>query len=219
MANVEKVLLFGSTGRIGTGLLERLVTEFQVSVYVRTPSKVPESMKDKVNIIQGDVLNDEQVNKAMEGQDAVIFAIGQHRVLGASTIASDGTKTVLEGMKKNGVQKLIVINIPIGYQRGTFNHTLLKGFTSIGDHGKQMDVLKAEKEVSWMAIATPWVKYVDTVNPTYMVELNKDPGVNSVTSGELADFMVKILKSEDEFKKYNHGLAGISSKPKTGWFN
>lgn len=54
-----------------------------MSVYVRTPSKVPEDMKDKVNIIQGDVMNDEQVAKAMEGHDAAIFAIGQHRVLGS----------------------------------------------------------------------------------------------------------------------------------------
>lgn len=66
----------------GRTLKPPYIAEFQVSVYVRTPSKVPENMKDKVNIIQGDVFNDEEVNKAMEGQDAVVFAIGQHRVLG-----------------------------------------------------------------------------------------------------------------------------------------
>ena len=46
---------------------------------------------------------------------------------------------------------------------------MISGFTSIGDHGRQMEILNAEKEISWVALAVPWVKYVDTVHPTYLV--------------------------------------------------
>lgn len=40
MANIEKVLLFGSTGRIGTGLLRRLVTGMCITKNSQTPNSL-----------------------------------------------------------------------------------------------------------------------------------------------------------------------------------
>lgn len=43
---------------------------------VRDPSKLPEHLQSKIEVIQGDVTRDTDVQKTVEGQDAVLVTLG-----------------------------------------------------------------------------------------------------------------------------------------------
>lgn len=43
---------------------------------VRDESKIPTEYKDKVEVIKGDVLNQSDVDKCVEGTDAVVILLG-----------------------------------------------------------------------------------------------------------------------------------------------
>jgi len=53
-----------------------------VTAFVRKPTKVPEEIRKKLHIVQGEVLNEENVASAIEGHDAVISCLGTGYYMG-----------------------------------------------------------------------------------------------------------------------------------------
>ena len=112
-----KVLVFGSTGGSGRAAVEHLVAlGHEVSAFVRraAAAKVPAGVK----LIEGDVMQRQDVERAVQGQDAVIVTLGirenalRVRLFGPARtpldVRSTGTRHVIEAMRKQGVQKLVV---------------------------------------------------------------------------------------------------------------
>lgn len=47
-----------------------------MKILVRDESTIPTEFKDKVEVVKGDVLNQADVDKCVEGTDAVIIVLG-----------------------------------------------------------------------------------------------------------------------------------------------
>ncbi len=75
---------------------------------MRTASKL-ETVKDKVNIISGDVLSAESVAAAVVGHDAVIICLSSVGLSDTSTLTT-GTRNVIAAMEQDKVPRLIVIS-------------------------------------------------------------------------------------------------------------
>jgi uncharacterized protein YbjT (DUF2867 family) len=58
----------------------------QVKALVRDPSKVPEHLRRNIEVIQGDVTKVEDVQQAIEGQDAVLVTLGTRNDLGMYSV-------------------------------------------------------------------------------------------------------------------------------------
>jgi putative NADH-flavin reductase len=100
-----KILLFGATG--GTGkevLLQALEQGHFVTAVVRNPSKINIQM-ERLNIVQGDVLTS-NFEKTFVQQDAVICCLGAPANK-SGTLRSEGTKNILNAMKKANVNRFI----------------------------------------------------------------------------------------------------------------
>jgi putative NADH-flavin reductase len=100
-----KILLFGSTG--GTGkvvLLQALEKGYFVTAIVRNPTKI-NIQSERLKVIQGDVLTS-NLDFAFAEQDAVICCLGTPANK-AGTLRSEGTKNIIEAMKKANVNRLI----------------------------------------------------------------------------------------------------------------
>lgn len=52
------------------------VVGLQVRALARDPSKFPEEVKAKIEVVQGDVLNYEDVRKTVEGVDGAVIVLG-----------------------------------------------------------------------------------------------------------------------------------------------
>lgn len=84
-----------------------LLLGFEVTAFVRDSSKLPSDLKVNSTVI-GDVTNGEDVDKAVEGQDAVIIVLGTRTDLGPTTVMSDGARNIVASMKKFGVKRISV---------------------------------------------------------------------------------------------------------------
>lgn len=102
-----KLTIFGASGRTGRPLVtQALEAGHQVSVLVRTPSKLP-IQHENLTVIQGDIRNAEQVETAVAGADAVLS------VLGPTSSAPDyqvsqGTAHILAAMGQHGIRRLVI---------------------------------------------------------------------------------------------------------------
>lgn len=80
-----------------------------MTAFVRSPDKFTPPTYD-IRLVQGDVLNAESLEAALVGQDVVISVFGHAAITRKpTTLLSDGTKVLVEAMKKLNVHRLICV--------------------------------------------------------------------------------------------------------------
>jgi putative NADH-flavin reductase len=102
----KRIVIFGSTGGTGQELVtQALKANYKVTAFARSPEKLNVS-DTNLNVIQGDVLNPEDVNKAVENQDIVLCSIGAPPS-DKSKLRTKATVNIIKAMEKQGINRLI----------------------------------------------------------------------------------------------------------------
>lgn len=102
--------MFGPTGGTGRGVIEQALTVGdKVTVLARNPAAL-EEFAGRITVVAGDVLDSDDVGRAVEGAEVVISAlgIGMHRH--ATTVYSQGTANIIDAMKADGIRRLLVVS-------------------------------------------------------------------------------------------------------------
>ncbi len=104
-----KILIIGASRGVGKALLESSISRgFDVTVLARYPEKI-NSAGPQVCIIEGDVLNKDDLREAIEGQDAVCSCIGVPITFKPVTLFSGAAANIVEIMKNSKDQKFIAV--------------------------------------------------------------------------------------------------------------
>lgn len=104
-----RVLIIGATGGTGRELVRQALERgHEVTALARNPARVVQGY-ERLRVRSGNVLDYASVSEAVEGQDAVLSALGHKRWLGPSNILSEGTANVVRAMKERGVKRLVVV--------------------------------------------------------------------------------------------------------------
>lgn len=113
-----KVLVVGATGGSGRAAVEVLLSAgHDVTAFARRPEALGVS-SPRLAVVTGDVMNPADVERAVQGQDAVIVTLGIRenpltvRMRGSAgtpmDVRSAGTRNVISAMRRHGVRKLVV---------------------------------------------------------------------------------------------------------------
>ena len=98
-----KVALIGATGFVGAGVLEELLHRgHEVVVLVRRPEAF--TAREHVQVVQADVLNADEVQRAVAGCDAVLSAYNAGWT--NPNIYDDfmkGSRAIVQGVKAAGI--------------------------------------------------------------------------------------------------------------------
>ena len=113
------ILIVGATRGIGRQLLEQALTSgHTVTALVRNPQRLA-TQHERLRVVKGDILDPDSVALAMVGQDAVCCTIGVKTPWIRVTVFLEGTRNLLQAMKKTGAGRLIcVTGIGAGDSRG-----------------------------------------------------------------------------------------------------
>ncbi len=150
------LLIFGASGSIGTHLVQQALAHgHSVKAFCRSPEKLSAHAHAQLEIVTGDVLDGAAVQRAMQGIDAVLCALGD----GAKGIVrATGTQNILAGMTTTGVKRLVCQTaIGLGESRGNLNFfwkhimfgMLLK--KAFADHALQEKAI-TESSVDWTIV-------------------------------------------------------------------
>jgi uncharacterized protein YbjT (DUF2867 family) len=100
------LLIVGATGGTGRQLVtQALERGHRVTALVRRPPRAEPRLA--LTPVAGDVLNPGSLDRAMQGQEAVLSALGHKRWLGPSRILSEGTRNLMAAMVRHGVQRFV----------------------------------------------------------------------------------------------------------------
>jgi biliverdin reductase / flavin reductase len=84
------------------------VSGLQVRAFTRDPANVPAHLRDKVEIVEGNVLEPDSVADAVDGMDGVVVALGTRNSLDPTTDMSEGTKNIIDAMRERNVKTISV---------------------------------------------------------------------------------------------------------------
>ena len=97
----------GATGGTGRQLVtQALERGHEVTALVRNPSALGVE-HPRLRVLRGDVLDYASVEAAMQGQEAVISALGHKRFFQPTRILSEGTRNLLRAMETRGVRRFV----------------------------------------------------------------------------------------------------------------
>ena len=113
-----RILVFGATGPSGKCLVEQaLAAGHIVTAFARNPDKIT-TRHERLKIAKGDIQDAASIDAAMAGQEAVLSVLGV-RKLGKNSILSEGTKSILESMKRNAIRRFICMtSLEVGDSKG-----------------------------------------------------------------------------------------------------
>lgn len=103
------VAIFGATGMTGRVVLEQALGRgHKVTALVRNPDTL--TVDDpNLEVVAGDVLDLEAVEKAIIGQDAVVAVLGAG--MRRTTLRTDGNRNIVHAMQRQGVRRLVSMSI------------------------------------------------------------------------------------------------------------
>jgi putative NADH-flavin reductase len=205
-----KLVIIGSTGSIGHQLVvQGLEQEHAVTAFARNPAKL-EIEHANLTAVQGDALDSASVERAVDGQDAVLCSLGA----GAKgTIRSEGTRSIVRAMEKAGVRRFVCLstlgvgdsraNLDFFWQHIMFGLLLRRTYA---DHVSQEDHVK-ESRLAWTIVRAG----AFTDGNRTGVYRHGFPSTDKTIKGKIsradvADFMLRQLTDQT----YLHETPGLS---------
>ncbi|NOS54665.1 MAG: SDR family oxidoreductase [Cyclobacteriaceae bacterium] len=107
---IKSVLILGATGRTGRLVVEQALQQgFEVTALVRHPEKLGAWLNHQnLEILKGDVLNYPDIFNAVQGNDAVVSALGRD---GRKTAILDkGTANIIRAIEHSRVKKFVCLS-------------------------------------------------------------------------------------------------------------
>lgn len=102
-----RVLIVGATGGTGRELVtQALERGYIVTALARNPSAI-QIAHERLRIVEGNVLDYASLESAVQGQDAVLCALGHKQFLRPTRLLSEGTRNLLRAMIAHGVRRLV----------------------------------------------------------------------------------------------------------------
>ncbi|XP_061538516.1 flavin reductase (NADPH) [Phycodurus eques] len=187
--SVKNVVIFGATGMTGLATLPlATAADYNVTVLVRDPARLPADHKAS-RVVVGDVLNKNDVKKAMEGQDAVVIILGTRNDLSPTTVMSEGTRNIVEAMKARGIRKVV----------GCMSAFLLWDSSKVPprllavteDHDRMYNVIKSSG-LDYVAVMPPHIANDLPLTERYSATENALRG-RAISKHDLGHFLVKCL--------------------------
>ena len=199
----KNIFITGGAGFIGSHLIERIIENNKVTVFDNLSRNALEKTNFKnhknLTIVEGDVLNQSQIEEAIKNQD---IAIHMAAIAGVGTVVSKpsttlkinllGTYNLLEACKKNNVKKAIVFSTSEVYGPNVYEADE-SGFTTLGPIGKPRWVYAMSKLASEFFAESYYREY--GIKFTSLRPFNVY-GPGQIGEGAIHNFIVKAIKNE-----------------------
>ncbi|CAH1735892.1 unnamed protein product [Chironomus riparius] len=193
---MNKLAIFGGTGMTGKCAVEYALKKGKhVKMLIRNESTLPEEFKSKVEVIQGDVLNQADVDKVVEGVDGVVIILGTRNDTSATTVMSQGTKNIIQAMKKFGITKFSACMSSFLFMPP---EAVPKVFHEINaDHLRMLNIVK-ESGLEYRAVLPPHI--ADEPSAPFQVLYDKTPG-RTISKYDLGKFFIDCLENDEHSGK------------------
>jgi uncharacterized protein YbjT (DUF2867 family) len=188
--DMKNVIILGASGNIAKHVIDILVKkdDIDLTLFLRNAGRLRNKDGSKSRIVEGDVLNFNQLKEAVAGQDVVYANL--------SGDLEAMAKNIVRAMDETGVKKLIFIS-SIGIYDVPLRPVLKP-------YRKAADVIEASG-LEYTILRPTWFTNADEVD--YETTRKGEPERGSVISQKsLATLIAKIIDSPEKYVRENLGV-------------
>jgi putative NADH-flavin reductase len=203
-----QITILGSSGQVGKAVVtEALKAGYHVKVLVRNSDKLGD-LKEKVEVIKGNLLDTLSVDKALEGSNAVINASGGVKEPNQFLKFQQIGKLLIEKMKQHGIKRLINISgavTTLPAEKLELQRKFMKLFVSL--FFKQMKqaqeallpIIVNEQNIDWTFVRAAMISKKPGSGKV-LADDKRMPGT-TIMLDDLGKFMVEQITSKEWIKK------------------
>src|SRR5574341_39514 len=187
---MKNVIILGASGNIAKHVIDILVKkdDINLTLLLRNKSRLRNNDVSKCRIIESDVLNYNQLEEAITGQDIVYANL--------SGDLEAMAKNIVQAMEETGVKKIIFIS-SIGIYDVPLRPVLKP-------YRKAADVIEAS-DLEYTILRPTWFTSADEVD--YETTQKGEPEKGSVISQKsLATFIAEIIQFPERYIRENLGV-------------
>lgn len=194
-----KLAIFGATGRTGIPLVEQALAQgHHVTALVRDPKDMEQEYPN-LTVIKGNILEADDVEKAVTEAQAVLTVIG-HVKGSPEHLQTDGTRNIVAAMKKHDIRRIISLtggsvsapdDDPSVLEKMVYplvRHVIPAAWKDAYDHA---DVLE-ESGLEWTIVRAPLLLDGPHTGDYHVGNMGDDSSFK-VSRENVADFMLKVL--------------------------
>lgn len=204
------IFLLGATGRVGKSIMKRAIADgHQVTALVRSPEEITELKTESVQILQGNVLNENDIMKGMKHADIVVSALGTDK----NDTLSKSMPFIVKAMEHYKISRITTIGTagilnsrtqPELY-RFQSNESKRRITTAAEDHLAAYKILAAS-ELRWTIVCPTYLPDEEEIGK-YRVERNVLPeDGQKISVADTAAFSYQQLLDDT----YVHTRVGIA---------
>ena len=201
-----KLVVLGATGGIGLEIVRRAIEHgHSVTAFVRSPEGL-KPFRGRVTVIRGDVLNSAELERAVEGHDAVLSGFGPRVPIskGDANLLRDFATALTTAMQHVGVRRVVVVSTAFLFKDAIVPPAHLFGrlfFPGIVSDASAMERVFQESVLDWTMVRPPQL----TDKPytgNYRVREGHLPrsGFN-ISRADVADCLIKTLDDRTSRRK------------------
>lgn len=210
---MKTLFIAGATGKTGRACLTKaLDAGFTVQALVRNPQKL-EVKHERLTVVEGDILDEAAVARAMQGCDAVLSVFG-HVKGSPEWLQTNGTRNIVNVMKKLGIRRIVSLSgggLPYPEKdkpklvdhliRGLMRLAVPKVLNDAIAHHRVLE----ESGTDWTIVRGPRLT-LEPARGTYRVGWVGVNASTSISRYDLADFLLAQLDD----RTYLHQMPFVS---------
>jgi putative NADH-flavin reductase len=215
-----KIVIFGANGPTGRLLTKQALTRGHlVTAVTRHPEDFP-LKSPSLQLLHGDVYDYSSVERAVEGQDAVLSTLGVPFNKKEITVYSKGIGNIIKAMTLQDVHRLVCVSSsavdPSHNKEGGFIFNkiiqpfILKLGRTLYEDMRRMEEVVTKSSLDWTIIRPSGLIETTEITPYQVKELYTNGRFTSRT--DLADFMLQQLDTNKYVRKIM-AVVTISVKP------
>lgn len=125
-----------------------------VRAFVRDPCKLPDDLRNSVEVVKGDVLNYNDVLNSIKNVTAVVVVLGTRNDLKPTTVLSEGTANIIKAMKELKVEIISVCLSAFLFYEPDKVPAMFKDLNA--DHQRMYDLVKTSG-LKYIAVCPPHI--------------------------------------------------------------
>ena len=203
---VMKILIIGATSETGQLIVEKCIeSSIDVKALIRNPKRLGDF--PKIEVLEGNVLDYEQVTLALNGCDAVICVLGASQGEKIGNTRSKGTENLINAMKSTNVSRMITVST-IGIGDSVNNMSLFSKiiYPLIIGKARLLEAQKQENLIINSGLQWTIVRPPRLINNTKQqeVRVGEELATNfsdALSRVNLAKFLVELLEQNSFVQK------------------
>ena len=207
-----KLVVLGATGGTGMEIIRQALERGHLlTVLVRSPDRL-KAFRDRITVVQGNLLNSADLAQVIEGQDAVLSAFGPRVPISKAdaNLLQRFAQALTPAMHRAGVGRAVIESVAFLFKNSIMPPAYFLGrlfFPGVVSDTSAMERIFGETELDWTMVRPPQLTDAPYTGK-YRVQEGRLPRFGfKISRADVADYMIRSVENRFAIRQ----VVGISN--------